>query len=200
MLMLDAASSTARERQAPEATDMPRRLWLGRLGVAGLALGTSGWPIAGLADGTTQTPTSRPIQPGDVVGWPSVSLIDGSTWGPAQAEGHAVVVVWWSLTCPFCVRHNGRLSLLQDHIDTSPLRIITAVREPDAAATRRHLQQHGHRLAVTLEATALARALGVTRRISPLTATVDRRGRLQQLIPGEMAESDVMGLISLARA
>jgi Redoxin len=109
-----------------------------------------------------------------------------------------VVVVWWSLHCPFCVRHNTRLTALQARVGMRPLRIITAVREPDAPAVRLHMQRYGHRFAVTLEAQALSAALS-TRRVSPLTATVDRQGRLRQVIPGEMAEDDMMELLQLSR-
>ena len=37
------------------------------------------------------------------------------------------------------------------------------------------------------------------RAIIPLTATIDRQGLLHEVIPGEMAEDDVLGLIKLAR-
>jgi hypothetical protein len=37
------------------------------------------------------------------------------------------------------------------------------------------------------------------RKLTPITATVDRRGRLMQVIPGEMSEDDVLGLQKLAR-
>ncbi|MEY2655033.1 MAG: hypothetical protein RLZZ524_2061, partial [Pseudomonadota bacterium] len=37
------------------------------------------------------------------------------------------------------------------------------------------------------------------RRIVPLTCVIDRSGVLREVIPGEMAEDDVMGLIKWAR-
>jgi hypothetical protein len=37
------------------------------------------------------------------------------------------------------------------------------------------------------------------RRVIPLTITVDRQGRLREIIPGEMAEADVLALATLAR-
>jgi thiol-disulfide isomerase/thioredoxin len=141
---------------------------------------------------------AAPANPGERVVWPVVSLLDGRRWGPPQAQGRAVVVVFWSLTCPFCLRHNAHVSKLQASLGDAPLDIITAVREPDAEATRRHMAQHGFRFAVTLDAPLLAAAL-TTRRISPLTVTVDRQGRLKQVIPGEMFEDDVLGLNRLAQ-
>jgi hypothetical protein len=35
------------------------------------------------------------------------------------------------------------------------------------------------------------------RKLVPLTVTVDRRGRLKQVIPGEMSEDDVLDLLKL---
>jgi hypothetical protein len=42
----------------------------------------------------------------------------------------------------------------------------------------------------------MAQALS-TRRLVPLTVTVDRSGRLRQVIPGEMFEADVLELARL---
>ena len=134
---------------------------------------------------------------GEPVNWPEVSLLDGSRWGATQAQGHAVVVVLWSLTCPFCVRHNTHLTQLYRGLGQRALRILTAVRERDAAATRRHMARHGHDFPVTLDFEPLAASLA-KRRITPLTVTVDRQGRLLQVIPGEMSEDDVLALAQLA--
>jgi thiol-disulfide isomerase/thioredoxin len=168
-----------------------RRQLLARLACAAAPACIGGSPLAAQAQ-------TAPAQPGERVSWPQVSLLDGQQFGPEQARDHAVVVVFWSLTCGFCIRHNSHLTRLQDSLPAgSRLRIVTAVREPDAQAVRRHMARHGHRFAVTLEAGKLASALS-TRRISPLTVTVDRRGHLLQVIPGEMFEDDVMALARLA--
>ena len=34
-------------------------------------------------------------------------------WSAAQAEGKAVVAVFWSTTCPFCRRHNAHVEKLR---------------------------------------------------------------------------------------
>jgi thiol-disulfide isomerase/thioredoxin len=146
------------------------------------------WPDAAQA---------APARPGERVRWPTVTLLDGSRFGPEEARDHAVIVVFWSLTCPFCLRHNRHVTRLHQAIGSRPLRIVTAVREPDERGVREHLARQGHHFPVTLQAAALAEVLA-TRRISPLTVTVGRDGRLRQVIPGEMAEDDVMELLQLA--
>ena len=61
------------------------------------------------------------------------------------------------------------------------------------AATRRARL----RVPITLAAAPLAAALA-TRKVVPLTVTVDRAGRLRQTIAGEMSEDDVLELAALA--
>jgi thiol-disulfide isomerase/thioredoxin len=141
---------------------------------------------------------AAPAAPGDRVAWPEVTLLDGGRWTAARAQGKAVVVVFWSTTCPFCLRHNQHVSRLQKESAGLPLEIITVARERDAQEVRRYLERHGHRFAVTLEHAPMAAALS-TRRTIPLTVTVDRAGRLRQVIPGEMFEDDVLELAQLAR-
>jgi thiol-disulfide isomerase/thioredoxin len=126
-----------------------------------------------------------------------VALLDGSRWGPAQAAGQAVVVVFWSTTCPFCRRHNQHVQKLMQAAAGKPLTVLGVARERDAEAVRRYAAQQGYGFAITLEHAPLAAVLS-TRSMIPLTATVDRQGRLRHVIPGEMFEEDVMELLKLA--
>lgn len=151
-------------------------------------------PLGGLALPARAVPAA----PGERIMWPEVRLLDGSRWSATQAQGKAVVVVFWSTTCAFCERHNRHVARLQQISAGLPLEILTVARERDADAVRRHLDRQGHRFAVTLDHAPLAAALS-TRRMVPLTVTVDRAGRLLQVIPGEMAEDDVLELARLAR-
>jgi len=82
---------------------MKRRHAIGRL----LAVtSAAGW---GLGAGDA---VAAPAAPGEAVAWPEVTLLDGSRFGPAQAAGRALVVVFWSTTCPFCRRHNEHVEKL----------------------------------------------------------------------------------------
>jgi thiol-disulfide isomerase/thioredoxin len=140
---------------------------------------------------------AAPAQPGQVVPWPTVRLLDGRSWGPQQAEGKAVVAVFWLTTCPFCKRHNAHVEKLRIAAAGKPLELITVARDGDAQSVSRTLAQRGWHFPVTLDAQPMAEVLS-TRRIVPLTATVDRSGRLRQVFPGEMFEEDVLELLQLA--
>lgn len=128
---------------------------------------------------------------GRVVNWPEVTLLDGTRWGPAQAQGKTVIVVFWSTTCPFCLRHNAHIEKLRRAAAGRPLEILTVARDKDAGAVKAYLARHGYGFQVTMDQGPMAAALS-SRKVIPLTVTVDRQGRLGQEIPGEMFEEDVM--------
>jgi thiol-disulfide isomerase/thioredoxin len=145
------------------------------------------WPAAWAA----------PPAPGDAVQWPQVHLLDGAIWDASQTQGKAVVAVFWSTTCPFCRRHNAHVDKLRQAAAGRPLEVVTIARETDPQVVRRYLDKQGWQFAVTLDQAAMRAALS-HRNMIPLTVTVDRQGRLKQVIPGEMFEEDVLDLIKLA--
>jgi hypothetical protein len=140
---------------------------------------------------------AAPASPGETVRWPGVTLLDGTRWNAERVAGKAVIVEFWSTTCPFCMRQTAPLPNLRAASGGLPLKTLPAVRERDPEEVRRYMPRHGHRFAVTQDWLPLAEALS-TRRVIPLTVTVDRRGRLAQVIPGEMFEEDVLELRQLA--
>ncbi len=157
------------------------------VGACGLA---GAWPMAA---------TAAPAQPGQAVVWPTVRLADGSRFGPEQVAGKAVVVVFWSTTCPFCKRHNQHLEKLHRAATAAgkPLVVLGVARDKDAAAVKRYVEQQGYSFAITLEAAPLQAALA-SRNIIPLTVAITRQGVLKQVLPGEMFEEDLMELLQLA--
>jgi thiol-disulfide isomerase/thioredoxin len=137
-----------------------------------------------------------PPQRGEPVTWPDgIRLLDGSPWQPPA--GLAQVVVFWSTTCPFCRRHNVHVQKLHQQLGPAGPALLTVARDRDPEAVRRYLAQAGYSFPVTLDWRPLAAALS-TRNVIPLTVTVDRQGRLREVIPGEMFEEDVLALASLA--
>lgn len=139
---------------------------------------------------------AAPAGRGELVQWPKgVTLIDGGRWQPEP--GQAVVAVFWSLHCGFCERHNEHIEKLYRAVAGKPMRVLGVLAEQDREAARRRMAQRGWSFPITLDREPLAAAL-TARRSVPLTVTVDRSGRLSELIPGEMFEADVLGLVKLA--
>ena len=176
---MSASSATPRSVHAaqPLDPDAPRRRLLR------IAALTTLYPLFGAA--------SAQPQQSQVVVWPEVTLLDGTRWGQVQAQGKQVIVVFWSTTCPFCLRHNAHIEKLRRAAAGRPLEIITVARDKDPAAVKAYLARHGYGFKVTMAQDAMAAALS-NRKVIPLTVTVDRQGKLGQVIPGEMFEDDVM--------
>ncbi len=137
-----------------------------------------------------------PVGRGERVAWPArLPLLGGGTWRPVP--GQATIVVFWSTTCPFCQRHNQHVQKLHEALAGRNATVLGAARDRDETAVATYMARHGLNFPVTLAWRELAAALS-PRRVIPLTVTVDRDGRLREVIPGEMFESDVLGLAALA--
>lgn len=150
----------------------------------------------GATTGLVLAGTAAAAVPGDPVAWPDgITLLDSSLWAPRA--GHAQVIVRWATWCGYCRRHNAHIDALWRAIGNAPLQVLGVAADRDAAAVRRHQQALGHGFPVTLDGAPFASLSA--RRLIPLTITVDRAGRLREIIPGEMAADDVRGLLALAR-
>ena len=162
-------------------------------------LGSLAWALAAPLMGGARSALAAPAQKGQVVQWPeSISLLDETRLSATALRGRAVVVVFWSTTCPFCRRHNQHMEKLHRAAAGLPLTVLGVARERDAAAVRRYVREQGYSFALSLDHVPLAAALS-ERRMVPLTAVIDTQGRLQQVLPGEMSEEDVMELLQLAK-
>ena len=164
--------------------DRSRRPFLAALALAAM-------PLAGRA---------APAQKGERVTWPTVTLLDGRSLAAAHWQDRVAVVVFWSTTCPFCRRHNQHVEKLHRAAREAglPLAVLGVARDRDTATVRRYAQAQGYSFDITQDAAPLAAAMA-PRNLIPQTAVIGRDGRLQQLLPGEMFEEDLLELLDLAR-
>lgn len=169
-----------------------RRQALGSLAGGATAVWAGG--VAALAGSAEAAPAAL----GDRVPLPRLPLLDGATLTAADLHDTAVVLVFFTTTCTYCRRHNARLDPLVQATRGQPLRVIGVAGDTDTAAVRDYVRQQAYRFAVTVDADHL-RALLTPRRVVPLTCVIDRAGRLREVIPGEMAEADLLGLAKWAR-
>lgn len=159
-----------------------------RLVLAGLALA---W-ARGLSA------AEAPADPREAIAWPAMTLLGGETLDAEAWKDTAAVVVFWATWCPFCRRHNARIELLHRAAAGPHLRVLSVALDGDEAAVQRYMTTNGFNFPVVVGRPEL-RELFTKRRVVPITCLVDRRGRLVQAIPGEMAEADVLVLAALAR-
>lgn len=142
---------------------------------------------------------AAPTVVGQPVPWPTVRLLDGRTVAADQLRGRAVVVTFFATDCGYCQRHNQRLDQLSRTSGALPLTVIGAALDREVAPVEAYLARQGYTFPVTMDAAPL-RAVLTARRSYPLTCVIDRQGVLREVIPGEMAEEDVMGLVKWARS
>ena len=155
------------------------------------------WPLAlcALVHGAA---AAAPAALGDKPVLPRVALLDGATLDLAGLHDTALVLVFFDTSCTYCRRHNARLEQLVRATRGQPLQVLGVAGDRDPAVVRDYLRRQGWSFAVTLDADRL-RPLLTTRRMVPMTCVLDRGGRLREVIPGEMAEADVLDLARWAR-
>ncbi len=176
------------ERRSIRAEPTRRELLGGLAGGVALA--------SGVALGLSGTPSRAAVAVGDPVPWPQdVHIEAGSLLHPADWSGQVTVLVFFSTSCGYCRRHNHRVELLRRQVEAEhlPMRILGVAQDRDPQVVRAYLAEQGLGMAFSLDYRPLRDALSA-RSIIPLTAVVDAAGRLRELIPGEMAEDDVLGL------
>ncbi len=137
------------------------------------------------AAGAAQAPRS--------VEWPALRLIDGSLIAPQDWVGRPAIVVFWATWCAFCKRHNAHVDKLFRSLDSSGPRVLGVALSADAAAVNSYMRDNGYLFPVVLDDGRLRQRFS-DRRVLPMTCLIDRGGRVSQCIPGEMSESDVLGL------
>jgi len=156
------------------------------------------WPLALLPWVARANPVAEPAQ-GDLVRWPEVTLLDGSRLLAPTPGAQASVVVFFSTTCPFCVRHNAHVQKLHERTRGQALRVLGVAHDRHEAWVRRYLAQRELSFPVSMDQAPLHAALS---RLpgTPVTVVVDRQQRLREVIRGEMFEEDVLELARYARA
>ena len=133
-----------------------------------------------------------------VLDWPTLVTIEGQTLAPERWRGRPAVVVFWATYCAFCKRHNAHIDKLFRSVDADRLRILGVVMDADRAVARQTMQAQGYRFPVVQDDGRL-RGRFSERRVIPMTCTVAVDGRVQQCIPGEITEDDVLELARIAR-
>ncbi len=177
-------------RWPPQRIDEGRRRW------ALAALAGGGW-LAWAGSAAAAAPAYPAT--GDPVRWPAVQLLDGRALAAPSLQQRAAVLVFFSTTCPFCMRHNQHVQKLAAASAGLPLQVLGLAQDRSAEDVKRYLVKQGLHFDVSLDEPALRAALS-PRRVIPLTCVLDRGGRLRELIPGEMFEADVLGLARWANA
>lgn len=155
-----------------------------------------GFSALGLASVLPALAQAQSPVPGALIDWPAISLLDGRKIDATSWRGQPAIVVFWATYCPYCKRHNAHIEGLYRATQGQALRVLGVALDTDEDAVRRYMAVSGYTFPVAMDSGNLRQRL-TTRRVIPMTCVLDRRGRLVQAIPGEMAEDDVLGFSRL---
>ncbi|MCO5976068.1 TlpA disulfide reductase family protein [Ideonella oryzae] len=134
--------------------------------------------------------------PSPLLDSPPLTTLAGQPLSPGAWPGAATVVVFWSVDCAYCQRHNSRIAQLHATVDPQRLKVLGVAEGGDAAAARQEAARRDWRFPMVIDDGRL-RARFTPRRVVPMTCLLAADGRLAQCIPGEMSEADVMALASV---
>lgn len=151
--------------------------------------------LAGAGAALASVAWSEPAAVGAVVEWPRLQLLDGSVWEPLSWRDQPALVVLWATYCPFCKRHNAHIDKLFAQARAQGLRMLGVALDTDERLVRQYMAGNGYRFPVVMDGGQVRSRL-TSRRVIPMTFTIDRQGRLQQAIPGEMFEEDLIDLVN----
>ncbi len=164
----------------PSPVGLSRRLWAQACAV---------WMCTGARSGSAQTAGVTPAQ----MVWPKqLALLDGPPLSDERLRSMTTVLVFFSIDCPYCRRHNQRLNkLAAQHGDR--IRVIGAASDTDLDALRHYRDSQGLKFSITAGSQSLRERV-TARRVIPFTAVITQDGLFKERIPGEMTEEDILGL------
>ncbi|MDZ7813856.1 MAG: hypothetical protein U5L74_12445 [Ideonella sp.] len=125
--------------------------------------------------------------------WPDrLDLLDEASLRGESFRTMTTVLVFFSIDCPYCRRHNRRLSTLSlQH--SGKLRVIGAALDSDRDSLRRYRETQGLRFSIAPDARSLRERV-TPRSVIPFTTVIAPDGTFKERIPGEMSEEDILGL------
>ncbi len=159
---------------------LARRAWA--RACAGLMGSLCGLHASGAEPSTLPEPMQWP---------PLLELLDAPALSATQLSARPTVLVFFSLSCPYCRRHNQRLSAWS--LQASGLRVLGAALDSDLGALRQYRDTQGLTFEITPNAQALRERV-TRRKVIPFTAVIASNGAFLERIPGEMSDSDMLGL------
>ena len=158
----------------PAIPSANRRQWL----AAALCAACS-WPAIADEDQRHPWPRGR--------GTPAVQLpgLDGAAWSLAAARGRPVLLNFWASWCEPCRAEMPSLQQLAERHRDQGLQVLAINYREGESAVRRFLGATGLGLPVLYDRDgAAAKAFGV--RTFPATVAIDRQGKVQFVVTGEV--------------
>lgn len=131
-----------------------------------------------------------------MIRWPTLKVVGGGTLRPEDWAGTAAIVVFWATWCPYCKRHNARLNSLFHALGNRRIRILGVATGESEAQVAAYARLNTLDFPLVVGSSEFKIQFS-NRKVIPLTCLVRGDGKLIQVIPGELAEVDILSLPSL---
>ena len=128
--------------------------------------------------------------------WSTLPVVGGGVLRTEDWAGVAAIVVFWATWCPYCKRHNARMNALFHTLGDRPIRIVGVATGESEAKVAAYVRMNALDFPQVIGSAELKMQF-TNRKVVPLTGLVRGDGKLVQVIPGELTESDVLSLPSL---
>jgi len=135
---------------------------------------------------------------GDSITLPDITLLDGSVMPGATLKNKPVLLSFWASWCPFCGRQNPYIQKLHEQVKDADMQVITVSIDKDLKAASDYMAKHKYTFTAAKFTPALKAVFGEIK-IIPLVYVIDKNGIVQEAIPGEMFEEDVLDLRKYAK-
>lgn len=165
------------------------RGWLGAVACCG---------VAGLAH---SVPVAETAFARCSAGVPAHDL-QGREMAPAWWRKESVLVVFWSVDCPFCRRHNERLDAAYQALSAEGVRVVAVSTDDEVESVRAAVRRRGYTFPVLMDGQGdcQLRAQLTARKVVPMTCWLGKPLSQPRCIPGEMAEGDLRDMLRRSRA
>lgn len=157
----------------------------------GLAAGTSWAQVTAGASPASTEAAAPPMPPaGTPLRLPAVQLFDGTIFQPPTADGHLLVVYWWSSTCPFCALQSPEMQKLWRAYQDRGLQMLTLSVDRTQQDAVAYLQKKGYTFPAGFVTPEVQRVMPKPRGL-PITLVRGRDGRVLQAEKGQMFPEEI---------
>ncbi len=138
------------------------------------------------------------IKKGDSIALPAFTLLDGSVISSESLKNKPVLLSFWASWCPYCARQNPYIQKLHEQVKDSDMQVVTVSIDKELKAASDYMAKHNYTFTAAKFTPELKAVFGEIK-IIPLVYVIDKNSIIQEVIPGEMFEEDVLDMRKYAK-
>ncbi len=138
------------------------------------------------------------LKKGDAIALPEFTLLDGTVIASESLKNKPVLLSFWASWCPYCARQNPYIQKLHEQVKDSDMQVVTVSIDKDRKAASDYMAKHNYTFTAAKFTPALKAVFGEIK-VIPLVYVIDKNSMIQEIIPGEMFEEDVLDMRKYAK-